>query len=136
MRTGRNHRIASGRFPSGMNTTIRRASVFCLLLVLALLVRVSWPQAVESQALADDKHNQRNAIARHANPLGDIIVAGKPVTGSKATSGSPLKYRRTYPAGALYAPVTGYSSQVYGATQLEGIYQDVLDGTDSRLVTV
>ncbi|MEU8676485.1 penicillin-binding transpeptidase domain-containing protein [Streptomyces sp. NPDC048560] len=116
-----------------MNRTIKRASVFCLLMVLALLVRATWVQAYEGRALADDEHNRRNTIAQYAQPLGDIIVAGSPVTGSKRTSGGDLEYKRTYTRGDLYASVTGYSSQAYGATQLEGIYSDVLDGTDDRL---
>lgn len=116
-----------------MNKTIRHASVFCLLMVLALLVRITWVQAYQGQALADDKHNRRNVIAQYAQPLGNIIVAGSPVTGSKKTEGSDLEYKRTYTDGELYSAVTGYSSQAYGATQLEGIYSDVLDGTDSRL---
>ncbi|MFF4351896.1 peptidoglycan D,D-transpeptidase FtsI family protein [Streptomyces sp. NPDC001530] len=116
-----------------MNKTIRRAAVFTLLLVLALLVRATWVQFYDGQALADDKDNRRNAISLYANPLGDIIVAGDAITGSAKTTGSDLKYKRTYKDGSLYAAVTGYSSQVYGATQLEGIYQDLLDGTDSQL---
>lgn len=116
-----------------MNKTIRRASVFCLLMVLALLVRATWVQAYQAQALADDKHNRRNTIAQYAQPLGDIVVAGSPVTGSKRTTGGDLQYKRTYTQGDLYAAVTGYSSQAYGATQLEGIYGDILDGTDDRL---
>ncbi|MGW3626471.1 penicillin-binding transpeptidase domain-containing protein [Streptomyces sp. NPDC000880] len=116
-----------------MNKTIRNAAVFSLLLVLALLVRATWVQAYKAQALADDKHNRRKIIAQYAQPLGDIIVAGSPVTGSKKTQGSDLAYKRTYTDGPLYAGVTGYSSQAYGATQLEGIYSQVLDGTDSRL---
>jgi cell division protein FtsI/penicillin-binding protein 2 len=116
-----------------MNKTIRHAAVFSLLLVLALLVRATWVQAYEGQALADNKKNRRSVIAQYAQPLGDIIVAGSPVTGSKKTQGSDLAYGRTYTDGELYAAVTGYSSQAYGATQLEGIYSDVLDGTDSEL---
>ncbi|UUN26187.1 penicillin-binding protein 2 [Streptomyces sp. FIT100] len=116
-----------------MNKTIRRAAVFSLLLVLALLLRATWVQAYEAKALADNQHNRRNTIAQYAQPLGDIVVAGSPVTGSKRTKGSDLAYKRTYTDGELYAPVTGYSSQAYGATQLEGIYSKVLDGTDNRL---
>ncbi|MYT37841.1 penicillin-binding protein 2 [Streptomyces sp. SID8356] len=116
-----------------MNKTIRRASVCCLLAVLALLVRATWVQGYQAKALADDEHNRRNTIAQYAQPLGDIIVAGSPVTGSKGTSGGDLRYKRTYTQGELYAAVTGYSSQAYGATQLEGIYSHVLDGTDDRL---
>ncbi|MEU0396715.1 penicillin-binding transpeptidase domain-containing protein [Streptomyces sp. NPDC006208] len=116
-----------------MNKTIRRAAVFSLLLVLALLVRATWVQAYEAKALANNEHNQRNVIARYAQPLGGIVVAGSEVTGSKRTKGSDLAYKRTYTDGALYAAVTGYSSQAFGATQLEGIHSGVLDGTDNRL---
>ncbi|MEU9287459.1 penicillin-binding transpeptidase domain-containing protein [Streptomyces sp. NPDC048275] len=116
-----------------MNKTIRRAAVFTLLLVLSLLIRATWVQFYNGQALADDKDNRRNAIEQYANPLGNIIVAGEAITGSAQTTGSDLKYKRTYTDGSLYAAVTGYSSQVFGATQLEGIYQDLLDGTDNQL---
>ncbi|WP_329574530.1 penicillin-binding transpeptidase domain-containing protein [Streptomyces sp. NBC_01361] len=117
-----------------MNKTIRRASVFCLLLVLALLVRATWVQFYDGQALADNKNNRRNVMQQYAYPLGDIIVGGEAVTDSKRTgTGSDLAYKRTYKDGELYAGVTGFSSQVYGQTQLEGIYQDILDGTDTRL---
>ncbi|MCX4668137.1 penicillin-binding transpeptidase domain-containing protein [Streptomyces sp. NBC_01381] len=116
-----------------MNKTIRHASVFTLLLVLALLVRATWVQFYDSKALADDKLNRRNAIEQYANPLGDIIVGGDAITGSERTKGGDLAYKRTYKDGDLYSAVTGYSSQVYGATQIEGIYKDILDGTDNRL---
>ncbi|MEV5884388.1 penicillin-binding transpeptidase domain-containing protein [Streptomyces sp. NPDC052020] len=119
-----------------MNKTIRRASVFTLLLVLALLVRATWVQFYQGQALADDKDNRRNAIETYAEPLGNIVVAGEAVTGSARTKGGDLAYKRTYEDGELYAAVTGYASQAYAPTQLEGIYQDLLNGTDSRLKTV
>ncbi|MCW7944765.1 penicillin-binding protein [Streptomyces hygroscopicus] len=116
-----------------MNKTIRRASVFTLLLVFALLVRATWVQFYDGKALADDNNNRRKAIEAYAQPLGNIIVSGSAITGSAKTTGGDLKYKRTYKDGKLYAAVTGYSSQVYGATQLEGLYQSLLDGTDSRL---
>ncbi|MFF8595740.1 peptidoglycan D,D-transpeptidase FtsI family protein [Streptomyces sp. NPDC015220] len=116
-----------------MNKTIRRASVFVLLLVVALLARATWVQFYDGKALADDKDNRRKAIETYAEPLGNIIVGGSAVTGSARTTSGDLRYERTYPDGGLYSAVTGYSSQVYGATQLEGVYQDLLNGTDSRL---
>ncbi|MFF3466366.1 peptidoglycan D,D-transpeptidase FtsI family protein [Streptomyces sp. NPDC001984] len=119
-----------------MNKTIRRASVFALLLVLALLVRATWVQFYDGKALADDTDNRRNAIETYAGPLGNIVVAGDSITGSARTTGGDLAYKRTYTDGRLYAAVTGYASQSYAPTQLEGIYQDLLNGTDSRLKTV
>ncbi|GAB2791648.1 penicillin-binding protein 2 [Streptomyces daliensis] len=104
-----------------------------LALVLALLGRVTWVQVVEGQALAEDDKNRRNAIEQYGHPFGDIIVGGKPVTGSSEVNSGDLKYKRTYTDGSLYSAVTGYSSQVRGSTQLEGIYTDVLDGKDDRL---
>ncbi|MDX2762868.1 peptidoglycan D,D-transpeptidase FtsI family protein [Streptomyces europaeiscabiei] len=119
-----------------MNKTIRRSAVFTLLLVLALLVRATWVQFYEGTALADDRNNRRNVIRTYADPLGDIIVAGDSITGSARTKDSDLAYKRTYTDGELYAAVTGYASQAYAPTQLEGVYQDLLDGTDLRLRTV
>ncbi|BFO20451.1 hypothetical protein SHKM778_68390 [Streptomyces sp. KM77-8] len=71
--------------PDAMNKTIRRASVFTLLLVFALLVRATWVQFYDGRALADDRNNRRNAIETYAEPLGNIIVAGESVTGSART---------------------------------------------------
>ncbi len=122
--------------PDAMNRTIRRASVFTLLLVLALLVRATWVQFYEGRALADDKDNRRNAIETYAEPLGNIVVGGEAITGSARTKGGDLAYKRTYTDGPLYAAVTGYASQAYAPTQLEGIYADLLNGTDTRLKTV
>ncbi|MDX2935090.1 peptidoglycan D,D-transpeptidase FtsI family protein [Streptomyces ipomoeae] len=119
-----------------MNKTIRRSAVFVLLLVLALLVRATWVQFYESSALADNQKNRRNVIRTYAEPLGNIIVAGESITGSARTKNSDLAYRRTYTDGELYAAVTGYASQAYAPTQLEGIYADLLNGTDLRLKTV
>ncbi|MFJ9906485.1 peptidoglycan D,D-transpeptidase FtsI family protein [Streptomyces sp. NPDC101152] len=119
-----------------MNRTIRRTSVFVLLLVFALLIRATWVQFFDGTALAEDKANRRNAIRTYAEPLGNIIVAGSPVTGSTRTTSGDLAYKRTYKQGPLYAAVTGYASQSYAPTQLEGLYQKLLNGTDSRLKTV
>ncbi|MFD8047928.1 peptidoglycan D,D-transpeptidase FtsI family protein [Streptomyces chartreusis] len=119
-----------------MNKTIRRASVFTLLLVFALLVRATWVQFYDGKALAEDKDNRRNTIALYSEPLGNIVVGGESITGSARTKSGDLAYKRTYTDGSLYAAVTGYSSQAFGATQLEGIYRDLLDGTDNRLKSV
>jgi peptidoglycan glycosyltransferase len=119
-----------------MNRTIRRAGVFTLVLVLALLARATWLQYYEAPALAGSPDNPRLEINEYAQPLGNIIVGGQAVTGARRTADDTFTYQRTYTDGPLYAPVTGYTSQVYGATQLEGIYQSVLDGSDPALQTL
>ncbi|NED87274.1 penicillin-binding protein 2, partial [Streptomyces sp. SID11233] len=116
-----------------MNRTIRNTSVFVLLLVLALLARATWVQFYEAPSLSSAEGNHRTVMARYADPLGDIVVGGSAVTGSRETDSGDLRYERTYENGPLYAPVTGYTSQVYGQTMLEGVYKDLLDGSDTRL---
>jgi penicillin-binding protein A len=111
---------------------IRRAAVFCALLLVALLVNAARVQVVRSGVYDDNPANRRGSIARYAQPRGDILVGGTPVTGSRDT-GEQLRYERTYQDGPLYAPVTGFASQVYGTTFLEHTGDDVLSGSDPLL---
>ncbi|MEU3662537.1 penicillin-binding protein 2 [Streptomyces sp. NPDC032940] len=115
-----------------MNKPLRRIAIFCGLLVLTLLIRDNWIQYVKADALSSQEENRRVAIARYATPRGDIIVDGKAITGHATTEGD-FKYKRTYKDGAMWAPVTGYVSQAYGATQLENIDDGILTGNDDRL---
>ncbi|MFI8188501.1 peptidoglycan D,D-transpeptidase FtsI family protein [Streptomyces sp. NPDC085946] len=115
-----------------MNKPLRRIAIFCGLLILTLLIRDNWLQYVQADALRTDEHNRRVAIERYASPRGDIIVGGDPITGHATTSGD-FKYKRTYKNGAMWAPVTGFVSQAYGANQLESIEDGILTGNDDRL---
>ncbi|MEV0370518.1 penicillin-binding protein 2 [Streptomyces sp. NPDC050636] len=115
-----------------MNRPLRHIAVFCGVLILALLLRATWVQFVQGDELANDPNNRRVKIEAFSYPRGNIIVGGKPITGSVATSGD-FKYKRTYKDGAMYAPVTGFASQAQGVTFLEGIYNKVLSGKDDRL---
>ncbi|MEV0638144.1 penicillin-binding transpeptidase domain-containing protein [Streptomyces sp. NPDC050619] len=115
-----------------MNKPLRRIAIFCGLLVLTLLIRDNWIQYVQADSLRTDDNNRRVSIARYATPRGDIIVGGSPITGHTTTSGD-FKYKRTYKDGAMWAPVTGFVSQAYGANQLESIEDEILTGTDDRL---
>jgi penicillin-binding protein A len=116
-----------------VNKPLRRVAVFCGLLVLALLLRVNYVQFVQADQLANDPHNRRVAINQYAQPRGDIIVDGKAVTGHTTTTGSDFKYKRTYTDGDMWAPVTGYASQAYGTSMLEGVEDKFLTGDDDRL---
>jgi cell division protein FtsI/penicillin-binding protein 2 len=116
-----------------VNKPLRRVAVFCGLLVLALLARVNYVQFVEADQLSNDTHNRRVAINQYAQPRGDIIVDGKAVTGHTTTTGSDFKYKRTYTDGPMWAPVTGYASQAYSTTFLEGVEDKFLTGNDDRL---
>ncbi|MGW0840923.1 penicillin-binding transpeptidase domain-containing protein [Streptomyces sp. NPDC002787] len=115
-----------------MTRYIRRAAALCALLLVALLVNATRVQVFQSRAYEDNAANRRPAIARWGQPRGNIVVEGRPVTGSRDT-GEQLRYERTYRDGPLYAPVTGFASQVYGTTFLEHAEDSVLDGSDPLL---
>ncbi|GAB2827777.1 penicillin-binding transpeptidase domain-containing protein [Streptomyces chlorus] len=115
-----------------MTRHIRRAAVFCALLLFALLVNAIRVQVLHADAYDDNPANRRDTIARYHQPRGDILVDGRPVTGSRDT-GEHLRYERTYVDGPLYAPVTGFASQEYGTTLLEHTEDGLLAGTDPLL---
>ncbi|MFF0227851.1 penicillin-binding transpeptidase domain-containing protein [Streptomyces sp. NPDC004629] len=115
-----------------MTRHIRHAAVFCVLLLAALLVNAARVQVVEGPAYDDNPANRRATIARYGQPRGDILVEGAPVTGSRDT-GEQLRHERTYANGPLYAPVTGFASQVYGRTFLEHTEDGILSGSDPLL---
>ncbi|WP_405819150.1 penicillin-binding protein 2 [Streptomyces sp. NBC_01390] len=116
-----------------MNKPLRRIAIFCGLLVLALLIRDNWLQYVRADDLKDDTLNRRVAIERYATPRGNIIVDGDAITGSTTSNSSDFEYKRSYKDGPMWAPVTGYASQAFGATQLESIDDGILTGNDDRL---
>ncbi|MBF6056708.1 penicillin-binding protein 2, partial [Streptomyces eurocidicus] len=115
-----------------MNKPVRHISVFVGVLVLALLVQATWVQFVRGNELSEHKQNKRVRIASFAQPRGNIIVGGQPVTGAAETTGD-YRYKRTFKDAEMYAPVTGYASQIYGNSQLEFVNDKLLSGTDDRL---
>ncbi|MFE9771213.1 penicillin-binding transpeptidase domain-containing protein [Streptomyces sp. NPDC005931] len=116
-----------------MNKPLRRIAIFCGLLVLTLLIRDNWLQYAKADSLRTDPHNRRVSIERYATPRGDIIVEGKAITGSVENTSGDYRYKRTYKNGPMWAPVTGYASQAFGATQLENLEDGILTGNDDRL---
>ncbi|MEU5532354.1 penicillin-binding transpeptidase domain-containing protein [Streptomyces sp. NPDC020362] len=111
---------------------IRHAWSFCALLLVALLANAARVQVVQAGSYDANPANRRPTIARYQQPRGDILVGGEPVTGSKDTR-EQLRYERTYRNGPLYAPVTGFASQMYGASLLENAEDGVLSGSDPML---
>ncbi|MFD8635018.1 penicillin-binding transpeptidase domain-containing protein [Streptomyces sp. NPDC059533] len=111
---------------------IRWCAYFCAALLVALLVNVARVQVWESASYGANPANKRPVIERYAEPRGDILVDGRPVTGSR-DSRQLLRYERTYKNGPLYAPVTGFSSQTYGTSFVERAEDGILSGTDPGL---
>ncbi|MFG3351280.1 penicillin-binding transpeptidase domain-containing protein [Streptomyces sp. NPDC048001] len=115
-----------------MNRCTRQVAAVFALLLAVLLVNTARVQLVPGPSLRDNPADLRDDIARWSLPRGDIVVDGRPVTGSRDT-GRRLRYERTYTDGALYAPVTGYASQRYGTSLVENLQDGILAGSDPLL---
>lgn len=121
-----------------MNRALLRLSLACLGMFALLLINVNYVQAFESTSLATRPGNVRVFDQQFQYKRGSIVAAGETTTAggttiafSRLTKGGST-YQRSYPAGPLYAPVTGYDS-IFGATGIEGAENKVLAGTDPRL---
>lgn len=116
-----------------MNAPLRRVAISVLVLFTLLIVNINYIQVVRSDELREDSRNKRVLAEEYSRERGSIIVGGEPIALSEPTDGR-LQYQRRYPQGALYAPVTGYYSVVYGATGIEKAENSILAGTDDRLI--
>jgi penicillin-binding protein A len=118
-----------------MNRAILRISLACLAMFVLLLLNINYVQAFETNKLAAEPGNirvfdqqftyQRGSIV--ANGDGTNLVIAKSVL-IKGTN----TYRRVYPYGPVYAPVTGFDT-IYSQTGIEATEDKLLAGTDPRL---
>ncbi len=115
-----------------MNGPLRRLAVAFMALFALLLVNANYVQVVQAGRLKRDPHNGRVLLAAYEHRRGPILAGRTELALSRATD-DRLKYLRSYPGGALYAPVTGFFSLVYGATAMEQQQNPILSGDDDRL---
>lgn len=116
-----------------MNAPLRRVAISVLVLFTLLIVNVNYIQVVRADKLRTDPSNTRQLVEEYDRERGSIVVAGNEVALSKKTD-DRLTYLRQYPGAELYAPVTGYYSLTYGKTGIEAAENDLLSGSDPRLV--
>jgi peptidoglycan glycosyltransferase len=116
-----------------VNNPIRRLSGVVALLFASLLLSSSYISFWQAGDLRDKSGNRRTLLENYGRERGPILVAGAPIARSVATD-NELKYRRTYADGALYAPLTGYYSFVYGAgSGVERSADSLLSGASDQL---
>lgn len=111
-----------------MNGPIRRVSVVVLVMFLALMANATFGYVFRTPTLAADPANRRVRDAAFGTDRGDILVGNTAVVTSVPVD-DRYGYQRTYADGALYAPVTGYYSFLYGGSGLEQYYNAQLSGT-------
>lgn len=115
-----------------MNRALRRIALACLVMFGLLLINVNYLQAFQPNSLANDPLNGRAFAQQFQYQRGPIVTAdGVTVAESRPIKGI-YKYQRYYPAGPVYAPVTGYAS-IFGKTGIEEAENKLLLGTDPSL---
>jgi penicillin-binding protein A len=124
---------------TGMNRSIKRISLAVLVMFIVLLVNVNYLQAVEAPSLANRPINDRTEYEQNQVQRGNIVTADGVTIATTKPSNDLFKYQRTYPGGAMYAPVTGYDTiftQAQApnyATGVERAENALLTGTGSEL---
>lgn len=116
-----------------MTRSIIRVSAIMAALLIAVLVNITYIQVFKADEYRSATGNARAILQEYERERGPILVGREAVAKSVETTGD-LKYLREYPKGDLYAPATGFYSQVYGATGIERAENSVLSGTDDRLL--
>jgi len=104
-----------------------------MVMVLLLFANLTYVQVIKGSDYRNDPRNQRGVIAEYAGKRGQISAGGQ-VLALSTESGGRLRYQRQYPQGDLYASVTGYYSQIYSSSGLERAQDEVLNGSDDRLL--
>lgn len=112
-----------------MNRPIRRVALVAMLMTFALLANITLGYLVRQDSLNANPQNRRVTDAAFAQDRGAIMV-GNTAVAETVASKDQFKFQRRYPAGELYAPVTGYFTYLYGASELEASMGAQLSGND------
>ncbi|CAO5234146.1 peptidoglycan D,D-transpeptidase FtsI family protein [Frankia sp. AgKG'84/4] len=115
-----------------MNRPARKVAVACLVLFAALLVNANWLQVGQAGSLKNQPTNGRQITERLERQRGPILAADVEIARS-VPSNDQYKFLRQYPAGKLYADITGYYT-LFTAAGLERSQDELLSGDDDRLL--
>jgi penicillin-binding protein A len=115
-----------------VNRALRRISIAVLVMFLLLLVNINYLQGFAPASLATKPFNARAFDAQFQYQRGSIVTSDDVTIAESVPSNDVYKYKRVYPYGYEYAPVTGYDS-LYGQSGIEYYENSVLNGSDSSL---
>lgn len=114
-----------------MNKQIRQVTIVVTLMFLSLFVSTSIIQFAQRESLQSDPRNARTYYASFETERGQILVDGEPIAYS-APVDDRYNYQRVYPAGPMYAAVTGYVTVQPSAGGLESELNSVLSGNSDE----
>lgn len=115
-----------------MNRPIRRVSVVMCVFFALLLANITYSTVFRHDLYAGSEYNRRVRNEEFGHDRGRIWVGNTAIAQSTASDDS-LKFKRSYPQGPVYAPVTGSFTYAYGQTELERAYNTQLAGSSDSL---
>jgi penicillin-binding protein A len=117
-----------------VNAPLRRAGVVVLILFGLLFANLNWVQGYKAQSYRTDPHNGRVTLSEYQRQRGSIALSGgQVIVAQSVPTDDELKYQRTYPLGAAYAPFVGYRPVSGLATGVERAENDFLSGNAPEL---
>ncbi|MFS8100380.1 penicillin-binding protein 2 [Lentzea alba] len=117
-----------------MNTPLRRVGMAMMVMIVLLLGNATWVQVINADEWRKNPYNRRVLLDEYARKRGLITVADGTVIADVKETTDRLRYLRTYNNGPAYAQVTGYLSVTYGTSGMERAENDLLNGSDDRLL--
>ncbi|AZA12465.1 penicillin-binding transpeptidase domain-containing protein [Corynebacterium choanae] len=112
-----------------MNRSIRVVAILALLLPLVLIANLTRIQVVDHTELSTDARNKRVTYQLKSTERGMITAGGEVL--AKSVPGADGFYRRVYGDDpAVFGPVIGYASDIYGLSGVEQSRNAQLAGTD------
>lgn len=115
-----------------MNGPLRKVSILVAVMMAALLVNLTYTSVFRQQPMLENASNRRVRDAEFARDRGAILIGNDPIAISEPTDSTIVPYLREYPAGELWAPVTGWFTRLHGTSGLEREYTSELAGTGSQ----
>jgi peptidoglycan glycosyltransferase len=95
-----------------MNRSLRQLFIAIIVLFTILGLSTTVFMVVRANTLNEDPRNTRALYHEYAVPRGSITASDGTVLAQSTQSNDAFQYKREYPGGSLYAPITGYFSVV------------------------
>ncbi len=118
-----------------MNKSLRRLFTIVVALFVILGMSTTIITAIRANQLNSDPRNTRALYHEYGAPRGAILASDGSVIAKSDPSNDAFSYQRSYAAGELYAPVTGFFSiSQRGWSGIEASRSSLLSGQSDQLV--
>ncbi|QXC59730.1 penicillin-binding protein 2 [Aquihabitans sp. G128] len=115
-----------------MDRSIRRLGVFLMGLFCVLFVQLNYIQVFRAEDLNTKPGNSRPVDVAFSRPRGTVSTADGVIVSRSVPSNDRQKFQREFPEGELYAAISGYFNYSFGATGIEGAFNDELSGRTAK----